>query len=68
MPDGCDDSVIQRLRDEWRMIGVNWRDRRREPEREREIISERGQHAALHVLSSKPATRAFLRECGKGQG
>jgi adenylate kinase family enzyme len=64
MPDGCDDSVIQRLRDEWRAVWVNWRDRRKEPERERAIISEYGQHAALHRLSSKRTARAFLGECG----
>jgi adenylate kinase family enzyme len=64
MPDGCDDSAIRRLRDEWRMVGVNWRDRRKEPERERAIISEHGQHAALHTLSSKRAARAFLGEFG----
>jgi adenylate kinase family enzyme len=62
MPEGCEDSVIRRLRDEWRLVGVNWRDRSKEPEREREIISEHGQHTALHVLSSKRATRAFLGE------
>lgn len=64
MPEGCDDSVIRRLRDEWRLVGVAWRDRRKEPERERAIISEHGQHAALHVLSSKRAARAFLGKCG----
>ena len=64
MPEGCADSVIQRLRDEWHSIWVNWRDRREQPERERAIISEHGQHAALHVISSKRAARAFLGECG----
>ena len=64
MPDGCDDSVIRRLRDEWRLVGVNWRDRRKEPERELAIISEHGQHTTVHVLSSKRATQAFLSECG----
>lgn len=64
MPDGCEDSVIRRVRDEWRAVWVNWRDRRRAPERERVIISEHGQHAALHVFSSKRAARAFLGECG----
>jgi adenylate kinase family enzyme len=64
MPDGCDDSVIQRLRDEWRAVWVNWRDRRNQPERERAIISEHGQHATLHILSSKRVARAFLAECG----
>ena len=60
MPDGCDDSVLQRVRDEWGSIGVNWRDRRKEPERERAIIGEHGEHATVHVLSSKRAARAFL--------
>ena len=62
MPEGCEDSVIRRLRDEWRLVGTNWRDRSKEPERERAIISEHGQHTALHVLSSKRSTRAFLGE------
>ena len=65
MPDGCDDSVIRRLRDEWRMVLVSLRDRRKEPERERAIISEHGQHAALHIFSSKRASRAFLGEFGR---
>jgi adenylate kinase family enzyme len=64
MPDGCDDSVIRRLRDEWRAVWVNWRDRRNEPERERAIISEHGQHAVLHTLRSKRAAQAFLGDCG----
>jgi adenylate kinase family enzyme len=64
MPDGCDDSVIRRLRDEWRMVGVNWRDRRTVPERERAILSEHGQPGAtLHALTSKRAARAFLGGC-----
>jgi adenylate kinase family enzyme len=62
MPEGCDDSAIQRLRDEWRAVWVNWRDRRKQPERERAIISEYGRHATLHTLSSKRAARAFLAE------
>jgi adenylate kinase family enzyme len=65
MPDGCDDSAIQRLRDEWRSVWANWRERDTEPERERAIISEHGQHAAVHVLSSKRAAEAFLDECGR---
>jgi len=64
MPEGCDDSVIRRLCDEWRLVGAAWRDRHKEPERERAIISQHGQHVALHALSSKRAARAFLGECG----
>jgi adenylate kinase family enzyme len=64
MPDGCEDSAIQRVRDEWRSVWVNWRDRRDQPERERAILSEHGQHAALYVLSSKRAAHDFLVGCG----
>jgi adenylate kinase family enzyme len=64
MPDGCEDSVMRRVCDEWRLVGLAWRDRHKEPERERAIICEYGQHAALHVLGSKRAARAFLAECG----
>lgn len=60
MPQGCDDSAWRRLRDEWRLAVVIWRHRRSEPEREHEIISEHGQHVALHVLKSKRAVRQFL--------
>lgn len=64
MPAGCDDSVLRRLRDEWRLVGTAWRDRRKEPERERAIISEHGQHVRLHSFRSKRAVRAFLVDCG----
>jgi adenylate kinase family enzyme len=64
LPEGCSESAIRRLRDEWRLAGLIWWHRHREPERERAIISEHGQHVALHVLSSRQAARAFLAECG----
>jgi len=60
MPECCHDSAWRRLRDEWRLVVVIWRNRRSEPEREHEIISQHGQHAALHVLRSKRAARQFL--------
>ena len=60
MPEGCDDSVRRRLLDEWRLVGVILRDRRSEPERERAIVSQHGQHVVLHVLDSKRAAREFL--------
>jgi adenylate kinase family enzyme len=64
MPDGCADSAWRRLRDEWRIAGRICKKRRSEPEREREIISLHGQHAALHVLTSKRAAREFLDRVG----
>jgi adenylate kinase family enzyme len=60
MPEGCDDSVKRRLRDEWRLVWVIWRNRRSEPERARVIVSQNGQHASLHVLRSTRAARDFL--------
>jgi adenylate kinase family enzyme len=60
MPEGCDDSPWRRLRDEWRLAVVIWRSRRSEPQREREVISQSGQHTVRHVLGSKRAAREFL--------
>jgi adenylate kinase family enzyme len=60
LPEGCDYTAWMRLRDEWRLAGRIWRKRRSEPEREREILSQRGPHVALHVLRSKRAVREFL--------
>jgi hypothetical protein len=48
------------LRDEWRLAFVIWRNRRSEPEREHEIISQYGQHVVLHALGSKRAAKEFL--------
>jgi adenylate kinase family enzyme len=64
MPVGCNESAIRRLRDEWRLAWLIWRSRTNEPERERVIIAEHGQHVALHALSSRQAARAFLAERG----
>jgi len=60
MPQGCEDSVKRRLLDEWRLVGVIWWNRRSEPERGRAIISEDGQHTAVHVLASKQQAERFL--------
>jgi adenylate kinase family enzyme len=60
MPEGCEDSVKRRLLDEWRLVGVIWRNRRSEPEGVRGIVSEHGQHVTLHVLRSKRAAEGFV--------
>ncbi|MCP3853898.1 MAG: hypothetical protein GY698_04070 [Actinomycetia bacterium] len=60
MPEGCEESAWRRLRDEW---GVAWRAFRKrgwEPQLERQIISQHGQHAALPVLASKAEVTEFL--------
>jgi len=60
LPEGCDYSPRQRLRDEWRLTVRIWRRRRSEPEREHEIISQLGQHVTLYVLRSRRAVKEFL--------
>lgn len=60
LPKGCVYSARQRLCDEWRLAFRIWRRRRSEPEREREIISQLGQHVTLYVLRSRRAVEEFL--------
>jgi hypothetical protein len=60
LPHGCTYSGWQRMRDEWCLAVRIWRKRRSEPERERDIISRHGQHAAVHVLRSQREIREFL--------
>jgi adenylate kinase family enzyme len=64
MPEGCEDSLRRRLFDEWRLVGVVWRVRHSEPEGDRAIVSEHGQHVALHVLGSKQAAEDFISTAG----
>lgn len=60
LPEGCEYSAWQRLRDEWRLIPAIWRNRRTEPENELAIIAEHGRHATRYVLKSKRAIKEFL--------
>ena len=53
LPEGCEYTRWRRLRDEWGLAVRIWRENRSQPEIERQIISEKGQHVALHVLTSK---------------
>jgi adenylate kinase family enzyme len=65
LPPGCEYTRWQRLRDEWRLAVRIGRKDRTDPERERAIISQHGQHAAVHVLRSTRAVRDFLDTAGK---
>lgn len=60
LPEGCEYSSWQRLRDEWQLAVRIWRQRRSEPERERRIIAQHGQHATVHVLRSGRAITELL--------
>lgn len=59
LPDGCDESLSQRLRDEWGIAWRNWRDRNSFRELELSLASRcRGQLKA-HVLKSKQGVADF---------
>jgi adenylate kinase family enzyme len=60
LPDGCDESALRRLRDEWRLVWRIWRVRRSDRELEFKTLSRHGNHVALYVLRSKRAVRDFL--------
>jgi hypothetical protein len=62
LPDGCDYTAWGRLRDEWQLAFRIWRKRHAEPAREREIISQHGQHTARHVLRSSQAATELLAQ------
>jgi adenylate kinase family enzyme len=60
LPNGCDESALRRLRDEWWLAWRIWRVHRSERELELGILSRHADHVALYVLRSKGATRGFL--------
>ncbi len=64
LPEGCDDSFGRRLRDEWGLVWLIWRNRRSEPDRARAIVSRNARHASVHVLRSAREARDFLRRVG----
>lgn len=60
LPAGCHESRVRRFRDEWWLAWRIWRVRRAERETELTILSQHGQHVALHMLRSSRAVRGFL--------
>jgi adenylate kinase family enzyme len=60
MPEGCEDSRMRRLRDEWGGVVRIWRNRRAEPARALADISQSGAHATVHVLRSRREVQGFL--------
>jgi hypothetical protein len=60
IPDGCVDSVMRRVRDEWGGAGRIWRHRRTDPAYVRAEIGRHGPDVTLHVLRSRREAKAFL--------
>ena len=59
LPDGCDESLSQRLRDEWGIAWRNWRDRKSVRERELSLASHCRGLLKVHVLRSKQEVADF---------
>ena len=60
LPNGCDESRLRRLRDEWCLVWRIWRFRRSEREAELNILSQHGKHVPIYVLRTKRAVHEFL--------
>jgi adenylate kinase family enzyme len=60
MPEGCEDSVVGRVRDEWGGVIRIWRGRHSEPERVRAEAARHGSRVTVHVLGSRREARALL--------
>jgi len=60
LPNGCDESALRRLREEWSLVWRIWRVHRSERELELRTLSQHGNDVALYVLRSKRAARDFL--------
>jgi len=53
LPDGCDESHSQRIKDEWGLVWRNWRDRKSVQEGDLLLASHCRGHLEVHILSSK---------------
>jgi adenylate kinase family enzyme len=60
LPDGCEQSRLRLLRDEWWLAWRICLERYSERDRELEIISQHGENVAMCRLRSKRAVREFL--------
>jgi adenylate kinase family enzyme len=59
LPAGCDESLSQRLGDEWGIVWRSWRDRKSVRERELSLASHCRGLFDVHVLSSKREVADF---------
>ena len=64
LPDGCDESLSQRLRDEWGIVWRNWRNRRAVPERDLALAAHCREFMQVHVLGSKREAADFADRVG----
>jgi len=59
LPAGCDESLSQRIGDEWGIAWRNYQNRTSVPARDRALVSRCRSSMYVHVLSSKRAQNGF---------
>ena len=64
LPDGCDESMAQRLKDEWGIVRRNWRGRKSIRERELAIASKCQALMRVHIISSKREAVELAKHIG----
>jgi adenylate kinase family enzyme len=61
LPEGCEESLSQRIGDEWSIAWRNWRDRKTVLENDRRLAKRCADLLDVHVLRSKQELVSFLR-------
>jgi adenylate kinase family enzyme len=65
LPEGCEDSAVQRISDEWRCAIKSCCNRHAEVAHAVAMASQHGRHARLYVLRSKQEASDFLARLGE---
>lgn len=61
LPEGCDESALQRIGDEWGIVWRNWRNRNSVPERDLALAARCQPFMKVHILSSKREIAEFIK-------
>jgi adenylate kinase family enzyme len=61
LPEGCEESMSQRISDEWGIAWRNWRDRKSVPENDRRLAERCAGRLDVHVVRSKQELADLLR-------
>jgi adenylate kinase family enzyme len=61
LPEGCEESLSQRIGDEWGIAWRNWRNRKTISENYRRLAERCANHLDVHVLSNTQERNDFLR-------
>ncbi len=68
LPKGCDESIAQRVRDEWAIVFRNFRTRHAVPNRDLAVASRCPETTRVHILHSRSEIDAFVQHGDFQQG